>query len=168
VLCGEQSEVVSSFLGVCRSCIINRPERALEITGERHAQSRIRFALHYPEPSQGVKCGLCGNNCRIGEGEVGFCGLQKNEKGMLHRPKGLVAEAHYDPHPTNCVPMQFCRGSGAGHPTYSYSAGREIGYHNLSVFCIGWSYDCSFCQNWHYREMANRKEDYGISKQELR
>jgi len=127
VLCGEQSGFVSSFLGVCRNCIINRPERALEITSERHTQSRIRFSLPYPEPSQGVECGLCGNDCKIGEGKVGFCGLKSNEKGRLLRPKELVVEAYYDPHPTNCVPMQFCGASGVGHPTYSYTARREIG-----------------------------------------
>jgi len=166
-LCGEESNYISSFLRVCRSCIIDKPERALEITDERHAQSRTRFSLSYPEPSQGVECGLCGNNCRIGEGDVGFCGLKRNQKGRLLRPKELVAEAYYDPHPTNCVPMQFCGASGVGYPKYSYTVGREVGYDNLSIFCVGCSYDCSFCQNWHYREMVNRKENYEISKQEF-
>lgn len=166
-LCGEQSNVISSFLGVCRECIINRPERALKITSEKHTFSRIKFSLPYPEPSHGVECGLCGNNCRIGEGEVGFCGLKGNKRGKLLKPKELVAEAYYDKHPTNCVPIQFCGASGVGHPKYSYTAGREIDYYNLSVFCVGCSYDCSFCQNWRYREMLNRKESYGISKQDF-
>ncbi|MEM2175070.1 MAG: radical SAM protein, partial [Candidatus Micrarchaeia archaeon] len=26
------------------------------------------------------------------------------------------------------------------------------GYHNLAVFCTACSFDCLFCQNWHFRE----------------
>ncbi len=166
-LCGKESSVISAFLEVCRNCIVEQPERALHITDERHKQSRIRFSLPYPIPSQGIECSLCGNNCRIKEGEDGFCGLQRNEKGRLLKPKELVAEVYYDPHPTNCVPMHFCGASGAGYPKHSYAARREIGYSNLSVFCIGCSYDCSFCQNWHFREMVKRKTNYKISKQEF-
>lgn len=166
-LCGKRSSVISSFLGVCRNCILEQPEKALQITDERHSQSRSRFSLPYPIPSQGIECGLCGNNCKIREGEEGFCGLKRNEKGRLLKPKELLAEVYYDPHPTNCVPMHFCGASGAGYPNYSYTAGREIGYSNLSVFCIGCSYDCSYCQNWHYREMVKKKENYQIKKQEF-
>lgn len=125
------------------------------------------FSLPYPPPSEGVECGLCGNHWKIQEGEAGFCGLKRNDKGRLVRPEGLVAETYYDPHPTNCVPMQFCAASGVGYPEYSYTETRETGYYNLAVFCIGCSYDCSFCQNWHYREMLNRKENYCINKPEF-
>ena len=166
-LCGKEASLVSTFLGVCRSCIIDKPEKALEITDEKHTTSRRRFSLPYPKPSEGVICGLCGNDCKIPEGQVGFCGLSKNDKQRLVRTGELVAEAYYDPHPTNCVPMQFCGASGIGYPEYSYKRGRETGYHNLSVFCVGCSYDCSFCQNWHYREMVNRKERYVISKHDF-
>ena len=166
-LCDKQSTLTSTFLGVCRSCIIDRPEKALAVTEEKHTISKSRFSLPYPKPSKGVACGLCGNDCKILEGEVGFCGLSKNDNGRLIRPGELVAEGYYDPHPTNCVPMNFCGASGAGYPEYSYRKSREIGYYNLSVFCVGCSYDCSFCQNWHYREMVNRKENYGISKRKF-
>lgn len=143
---------------------MKRPEKALEITGERHKQSRIGFSMPYPISSQGIECCSCGNNCKIIEGEYGFCGLKKNEKGRLLKPKQLLAEVYYDPHPTNCVPMQFCGSSGMGYPNYSYTIGREIGYSNLSVFCVGCNYDCAFCQNWHHREMVKRKESYEIRK----
>jgi len=166
-LCGKKSRVISAFLGVCRDCILKQPERALQITNERHKQSRTRFSLPYTIPSQGIECDLCGNNCKISEGEEGFCGLNRNEKGRLIKPKELLAEIYYDPHPTNCVPMNFCGASGAGYPTYSYTARREISYSNLSVFCVGCSYDCPFCQNWHFREMVKRKESYKIGKQEF-
>jgi len=128
-------------------------------------QSRIKFSLPYPKPSEGVKCGFCGNKCKIPDGKAGFCGLSENRNGKLTRPKDLVAEVYYDPHPTNCVPMQFCGASGAGYPEYSYTETREYGYVNLSVFCIGCSFDCSFCQNWQYRKMVYHKRRYGLSKE---
>jgi pyruvate formate lyase activating enzyme len=166
-LCGAKSKVISTFLGVCRSCIINKPEVALNVTDWQHALSRNRFFLPYPISSTGVKCGFCGNNCGIEEGKIGFCGLKINQDGKILKPKNLIAEAYYDPHPTNCVPMNFCGASGVGYPKYSYVEKREIGYSNLSIFCIGCSYDCSFCQNWHYREMGRKIEKYEITLEQF-
>lgn len=166
-ICGKESKYISYFLELCRECIINNPAEALKISKQKHKESRRIFSLPYPKPSGGILCGLCGNKCKIPEGKVGFCGLKKNENRKLIRPEDLVAEVYYDSHPTNCVPMQFCGASGAGYPAYSYKERRETGYYNLSVFCVGCSYDCSFCQNWHYRGMVNRKESYQLSEQEF-
>lgn len=45
-----------------------------------------------------------------------------------------------DPLPTNCVADWVC----TGH--------RAHGHHNLAVFYASCTFDCLFCQNWHYRQ----------------
>jgi pyruvate formate lyase activating enzyme len=68
--------------------------------------------------------------------------------------KGIL-EWYYDPLPTNCVAWWFCPGcTGAGYPKYAHSRGAETGYANLAVFYGSCSFDCLFCQNWHYRNLA--------------
>jgi pyruvate formate lyase activating enzyme len=60
--------------------------------------------------------------------------------------------------PTNCVADWVCPGgTGAGYPEFTYSDGPEYGYKNLAVFYQACSFDCLFCQNWHYRSLALRE-----------
>ena len=162
-VCGERSPLISDGVGVCLNCIRGRSEEALRVAGEAHARSREAFGLP-PEPPRsegGVACGLCANNCRIGEGEVGFCGLVFNVDGRLVRrggtPEAGILEWYYDPLPTNCVAWWFCPGcTGAGYPKYAYTRGAEGGYSNLAVFYGSCSYDCLYCQNWQHRRLASK------------
>lgn len=95
----------------------------------------------------------------MGEGEVGYCGLRRNVNNRLvdySREEGVV-ECYHDPLPTNCVAAWSCPGcSEVGFPEYSYTSGPEYGYKNLAVFYGSCTYDCLFCQNWHYRENTLR------------
>jgi pyruvate formate lyase activating enzyme len=60
---------------------------------------------------------------------------------------------YHDPLPTNCVADWVCPAStAAGHPEYTDTKGPEQGYYNLAVFYKACSFDCLFCQNWHFRE----------------
>lgn len=160
-ICEDHSSLISSRLGVCLSCIREKPGEALKITDRVHAESRKRFNLP-PKPQmdpKGIPCGLCSNDCRIGVGGKGFCGLVLNLDGRLVRMGGIsekgILQWYYDPLPTNCVAWWFCPGcTGAGHPKYAYKRGAETGYANLAVFYGACSYDCLFCQNWHYRNLA--------------
>jgi pyruvate formate lyase activating enzyme len=80
-----------------------------------------------------------------------------------NRIKGASADYanvswYYDPLPTNCVADWVCPGGvGAGYPEFAYSNGPEYGYKNLAVFYQACSFDCLFCQNWHYRDLAVRE-----------
>lgn len=121
------------------------------------------FALPPKPPNEpdGLTCGMCANNCRIGVGDKGFCGLVLNMDGDLVRMGGTadkgILEWYYDPLPTNCVAWWFCPGcTGAGYPKYSNRPAAEQGYSNLAVFYGSCSYDCLFCQNWHYRDLARK------------
>jgi len=162
-LCGESSALISNRLGVCLRCIREKPESALKITDRVHAESRIRFGL-LPKPphcTNGISCAMCANDCRIGAGEKGFCGLVYNIEGTLARmggtPEKGILEWYYDPLPTNCVAWWFCPGcTGVGYPKYAHKPTAETGYSNLAVFYGACSYDCLFCQNWHYRSLASQ------------
>jgi pyruvate formate lyase activating enzyme len=89
---------------------------------------------------------------------MGFCGLVENVDGRLVRHGGTAEKAvldwYYDGLPTNCVSWWFCPGcTGRGYPRYAYTPEAEQGYSNLAVFYGACSYDCLFCQNWHYRKL---------------
>jgi len=155
------SPSISSGLGICLQCIRKRPTEALKITGGIHADSRDRFGLPPAPPNdpEGLRCGTCANDCRIGPGRKGFCGLVSNVDGKLVRYGGTaekgVLQWYYDPLPTNCVAWWFCPGcTGAGYPKFAYRPGPETGYMNLAVFYGACSYDCLFCQNWYYRNLS--------------
>ncbi|MEW6231645.1 MAG: radical SAM protein [Chloroflexota bacterium] len=97
------------------------------------------------------------NECRLGEGEKGFCGLRIGRGGRLVHLGGTAAKGilhwYYDPLPTNCVADWVCPGT------------RQYGKVNLAVFYGACTYDCLFCQNWHFREL--RPETDGLDAEEL-
>ncbi|UCG68181.1 MAG: radical SAM protein [Thermoplasmata archaeon] len=157
-LCGKSSERISKALGVCVDCIRTEPKEALKITKKAHVKSRKRFGLPISPPkAKGVKCKICANTCEIPPNKRGFCGLRTNQKGRLRHLAGTpskgILEWYHDPLPTNCVADWVCPGgTGCGFPEYSYSDGKpEFGHKNLAVFYGACTFDCLFCQNWHYR-----------------
>jgi len=144
-------------------CIRERPEEAIGVSDRLHAESRSLFGLPGKPPKnvKGVRCGMCANDCSIGVGEKGFCGLVANVNGRLVRlggtPEKGILEWYYDSLPTNCVAWWFCPGcTGTGYPKYAYKDGPETGYSNLAVFYGACSFDCLFCQNWHYRYQSQK------------
>jgi len=172
-ICGDESATISDYLGVCAGCIKRKPEESLRIAQKAHADARRLFGLPAkpPRDPSGISCGMCANDCKIGRGEKGFCGLVINEDGRLIRLGGTadkgILEWYYDPLPTNCVAWWFCPGcTGTGYPRYAYMPGAESGYANLAVFYGACSFDCLFCQNWHYRSLTARLEPR-ISAEEL-
>jgi pyruvate formate lyase activating enzyme len=172
-ICKRESEYISSFLGLCKNCILNEPEKVLEITRRVHETSRKKFdfAPFIPKDPKGLRCLGCGNECKIPEGEKGYCGLVKNEKNKLIRLAGTpdkgLCEWYYDSLPTNCVSIEFCPGgTGCGYPKFAKSKGPEYGYYNLSVFYGACNFNCLFCQNWHFKYLTQRLSPL-ISSEEL-
>jgi pyruvate formate lyase activating enzyme len=147
VVCGKFPTLCASELGVCLHCIRRRPQAALEHAKQAHQRSRAQFGLPVSPPATegGVVCGLCARDCRIGPDERGFCGLREVEDGRLvHRagtPKRGLLHWYRDPLPTNCVADWVC----SGHTKY--------GKHNLAVFYASCTFNCLFCQNWHFRRV---------------
>ncbi len=126
---------------------------------ETHRRSRLMFDLPIepPHSEAGLRCEICANECIIPPGRKGYCGLTINNGGKLCRLAGTpdrgLLEFYYDSLPTNCVADWCCpAGTGAGYPRFAHRSGPEYGYFNLAVFYGACSFDCLFCQNWHYRE----------------
>jgi pyruvate formate lyase activating enzyme len=162
-LCKRKAPDISRALGLCLNCIREHPAEALQIAGEVHARSRTVYGLPATAPRDpgGIPCNLCANHCRIAENGLGYCGLRRHTG---HRLAGSIATRaklswYYDPLPTNCVATWVCAGgTGAGHPRFANCRGAERGYRNLSVFFIGCSFNCLYCQNWHFRDDLFRSE----------
>ncbi len=110
-----------------------------------HRESRLRFHLPPlpPRDESGVTCNLCVNTCKIGQGKTGYCGMRRNVGGRLVNlggtPQKGVIEWYYDSLPTNCVADWVCLGR------------RMSNYKNMAVFYRSCTFNCLFCQNWHYR-----------------
>lgn len=155
-VCKRESNLISSFLEVCVNCIRTNFRKCLPCIKRAHRISREEFGLpeEPPKDSEGKECVLCVNTCQIGLKREGYCGLHKNENGKLigvNANQGNLS-FYYDSLPTNCVADWVCAGgTGRGYPKYSYRDGPEYGYKNLAVFYHGCSFNCLFCQNWHFR-----------------
>ncbi|MBW2488725.1 MAG: radical SAM protein [Deltaproteobacteria bacterium] len=158
-LCERSSPDISQTLGLCLACIRRRPQEALEIAARVHRQSRLEFGLPAvpPDEAQGVTCRVCVNRCRIPENETGYCGLRHNQDGHLVGATSTSGKLswYHDFLPTNCVAGRVCAGgTGSGFPRYAYRRGPESGFKNLAVFFQGCSFDCLYCQNWHFRNQT--------------
>lgn len=157
-ICGKKGKI-SSVLGVCKDCIVNRYEEAKKFIEEAHREVREKFGLPAEPPKNvgGVKCNICSHGCLIGEGEKGYCGLRWNENGKLVSLSTIDKAPVYtylDPHVTNCCAAWFCpAGTGLGYPKYAVKNGPEIGYYNLAVFFYGCNFSCLFCQNWEHKKI---------------
>lgn len=160
-VCGKESMNISAMLRVCARCVRDRFEEAKPYIEAAHAEVRKRYGLppRAPRDPNGTICGGCGNDCQIPIGGKGFCGIVENVGGkIIHRygthERGLLTW-YYDPLPTNCVPAEFCAGSGgAGYPKWCRTPKGDVGYNNLSVFLGSCTYSCLFCQNYSFREQT--------------
>lgn len=161
VICGTYSVTVSSSLPVCAGCL--RASQDLpQATRSRHEGYRTALGLPTspPESTRGNyrRCQLCVNECSLGEGEAGYCGLWINEKGLLKFKAGFnkaLGFWYLDPHPTNCVAAPLCpANTHRGYPKYTETRGVETGYYNLAVFFGGCSLNCLFCQNYEHKELV--------------
>src|SRR3989304_6267760 len=160
-LCGRQSRVISEGLNLCFQCIKEASPEAEPYVKRAQAISRQEFNLPVSPPDDlaGRPCRFCLNQCRLAQENVGYCGLRKNMGGKIigGGPKDGNVSWYYDPLPTNCVADWVCPGvAGAGFPEYSHSPGPEYGYKNLAVFYQACTFNCLFCQNWHYRHFARK------------
>lgn len=157
-LCGRASKIVSRSVGVCYECL-TKHAGALTFSRTTHASYRSSLGLPEAVPEEGGKrCVLCVNECSIGDGRVGYCGLWRNEGGLLRHVAGLnkfLGLWYLDPHPTNCVAGPVCpANTGRGYPKYTLTEGVEVGYSNLAVFFGGCMLNCLFCQNFEHKEMV--------------
>jgi pyruvate formate lyase activating enzyme len=157
-VCGRSS-LVAHNLASCVDCIRQHPDQVMPHIRQLQAVTRQEFDLpaEPPQDPEGVRCPLCVNECQISEGQRGFCGLRTNRQGKLVHLGGTATNGilhwYHDPLPTNCVAAWVCTGRD------------KHGYNNLAVFYGACTFNCLFCQNWHYRQMS--PEEGGMTAQEL-
>jgi len=160
--CGKESPVISQALGLCVDCIRRDFAKVLPLIDKAHDRARKPFDLPHkpPKAEPGRSCHICANECHLAPGERSYCGLRSNRENRLagaNAEKGNVSW-YYDSLPTNCVADWVCPGAtGAGYPRFAYCQRAEYGYKNLAVFYQACSFDCLFCQNWHYRYSATQE-----------
>ncbi len=140
--------IISASMPYCSTCIRENFD-ALCLEFEKiHSQIRKEYGLPacIPEDKSGKACKICVNQCQMPEGAFGVCGLRKNVAGKIRGPDKTLAylDWYHDPLPTNCVADWVCAGSN------------DFGFNNLAVFYEGCTFNCLFCQNWHYRQRKNR------------
>uniref|UniRef100_A0A7V5XZ22 Radical SAM protein n=1 Tax=candidate division WOR-3 bacterium TaxID=2052148 RepID=A0A7V5XZ22_UNCW3 len=149
--CNKRSRIISKKIGYCADCLRKNFPLIKEEIKEIHKNLKKAFSLpeEVPHSLAGKKCGQCVNDCRMLNNELGYCGLIKNEKGIIKRSTDFgYLDFYYDPLPTNCVASFIC-------------PGREKGY-NLAIFFRHCSFNCLYCQNWHFRLPAKRR--YSIAE----
>jgi len=156
-LCSNEYDYISKIIPFCRDCILKNFNEISPLIKKSHEISRKKFNLPPFPPTEGIKCGLCKRDCKIGEGEYGFCGLRKVENNKLinigSKKRGFL-KYYYDPLPTNCVADWVC----SGH--------RKTGYYNLAIFYETCSLNCLFCQNYHFRYLEPENEK-GVTPEEI-
>jgi pyruvate formate lyase activating enzyme len=158
-LCSKKSELISSILNLCINCIKEKPDETKQLILKAHESIRSFYNLPPTPPKSlgGIQCNLCANECIIGIGEKGYCGLRKNLNGKLislSSTDKAVLHWYPDPHVTNCCNAWFCpAGTGSGYPKFAYTNGPEIGYKNLAIFFYGCNFDCLFCQNASHKDI---------------
>lgn len=145
LLCKKKRVFVSRALKICLNCIREKPKMTFPFIEKAHKEAREKYSLppFPPKTKGGIKCNICQNQCQIGNGEKGYCGLRENINGKL---KSKVSEnlgllySYFDQIPTNCCAVWFCPASK-----------EAIGKNNLSVFFYGCGFDCLFCQNYSHK-----------------
>ncbi len=169
--CGRESNAISQAIGVCVDCLRKGGKEILRTAAAMHAENHERFGLPpaVPRSRGGVRCSVCVNRCSLADGQLGYCGVRKNIRGNLVErsggPERAFVEWYHDHLPTNCVGDWVCPGgTGSGYPRYAHCKGAERGYKNLAVFYCACSFDCLFCQNWHFRRPENRDEPRSVEE----
>jgi len=157
MVCHGWTDRISRSLGLCATCILADTPAARAQAAVAHARARRQFKLptRPPRALHGKRCQRCANACKIDEGQVGYCGVRSNAAGRLAGgdEESAAVQWYRDPLPTNCVAAWVCPAAGpAGYPTFTDTKGPERGYHNLAVFYQACSFNCLFCQNWHFKE----------------
>jgi pyruvate formate lyase activating enzyme len=98
-----------------------------------------------------VHCQLCAQNCKIGEGKFGFCGVRQNIGGILYANNySKIVAASVDPIEKK--------------PLYHFLPGTKT----FSIASAGCNFHCGFCQNWQISQAnyidQNPKEEIAAAQ----
>ncbi len=97
-----------------------------------------------------ITCLLCRHYCQLKEGQIGICGVNKNEEGEL---KNLV---YGHPVALNVDPVEK-------KPLYHLLPGSKV----LSFGTVGCNFKCPFCQNWDISQETKINNEVEVSPQNM-
>ncbi|HSV55691.1 MAG TPA: AmmeMemoRadiSam system radical SAM enzyme, partial [Magnetospirillaceae bacterium] len=107
-----------------------------------------------PRSDGHVSCRLCHKGCYIAPGDVGACGVRKNDRGKLTLP-------HYGKVSSSAVDYVEKK------PLYHYHPGSRV----FSLGFTGCNLSCPFCQNWTISQVPDAHSSFmppGKAVQEAR
>ena len=102
------------------------------------------------EGKESIVCLLCRHACKLKEGQVGICGVNKNVDGEL---KTLV---YGHPIALNIDPVEK-------KPLYHLVPGSKV----LSFGTVGCNFKCPFCQNWDISQTNIINENIEVSPKQM-
>ena len=97
-----------------------------------------------------IICLLCQHYCKLKEGQVGICGVNKNVEGEL---KNLV---YGHPIALNVDPVEK-------KPLYHMLPGSKA----LSFGTVGCNFKCPFCQNWNISQETKVNKEIEVSPKQM-
>jgi len=97
-----------------------------------------------------IKCILCRHYCQLKEGQIGICGVNKNENGKL------INLAYSHPSALNVDPVEK-------KPLFHFLPGTLA----LSLGTVGCNFACPFCQNWGISQSKNIDKSVSISPTQM-
>jgi pyruvate formate lyase activating enzyme len=97
-----------------------------------------------------IVCLLCRHYCHLKEGQVGFCGVNRNSNATLENlTYGRVSAINIDPIEKK--------------PLYHFLPDTT----SLSIGTVGCNFRCPFCQNWEISQSKNIDSLYQISPEQI-
>ncbi len=109
-----------------------------------------RVHSFFKKEGEKVVCQLCRHYCKLKEGQVGICGVNKNENGkMVNLVYGKVSAINIDPIEKK--------------PLYHFLPGST----SLSIGTVGCNFKCPFCQNWQISQSKDFENSYNVTPKEL-
>lgn len=102
----------------------------------------IEAALYEKTGTNAVRCKLCRQNCKIEDGERGFCGVRENKNGTLF---SLVYDKVVS---INVDPIEK-------KPLFHFAPGTK----SFSIATMGCNFRCTFCQNYSISQAPNESGD---------
>jgi len=104
----------------------------------------------YRKEGDKIVCLLCRHYCKLKDGQVGICGVNKNEGGKLvNLVYGKVSAINIDPIEKK--------------PLYHFLPGST----SLSIGTVGCNFKCPFCQNWQISQSKDIGSSYEVTPQQL-
>ncbi len=106
--------------------------------------------FYKPIGSNRIKCLLCRHYCSLKDGQIGICGVNKNEGGkIVNLVYGKISAINIDPIEKK--------------PLYHFLPGTT----SLSIGTVGCNFKCPFCQNWQISQSKSIENYYRVTPEEI-